>query len=86
VGDGARKLLSLTSVCRRNALSLLRRVVGKIIRVFGTDPNRRSREIIDGAPGVGVVRDEASLLGATIFDDIVGELPGERRVAIKQVH
>jgi hypothetical protein len=59
--------------------------VGKIIRVFGTDPNRRSREIIDGAPGVGVVRDEASLLGATIFDDIVGELPGERRVATKQV-
>ena len=35
-------------------LSLLRRVIGAVMRVIGTDPNRRLSQLIAGAPGLVV--------------------------------
>ncbi len=43
-------------------LSLVRRVIGAVARRLGTDPNRRFAELVGGAPGLAVERDEPSLL------------------------
>jgi phosphatidylethanolamine/phosphatidyl-N-methylethanolamine N-methyltransferase len=43
-------------------LSALRRAVGAIIRIIGTDPNRRLGELIGGVSDLVVERDEPSLL------------------------
>jgi phosphatidylethanolamine/phosphatidyl-N-methylethanolamine N-methyltransferase len=43
-------------------LSWLRRAIGAIARIIGTDPNRRLSQLIAGAPGLVVERDEPSLL------------------------
>ena len=43
-------------------LSLLRRAIGAVLRVLGTDPNRRLSQLIAGAPGLVVERNEPSLL------------------------
>lgn len=42
-------------------LSPLRRFIGGIIRFFGTDPNRRLSEMLDGWPGLNVVSNQPSL-------------------------
>jgi hypothetical protein len=39
-----------------------KRTVGVLVRAVGTDPNRRLSQIISGAPGLVVERDEPSLL------------------------
>lgn len=39
-----------------------RRWLGQIVRALGTDPNRRLSEIIGGAPGLTIERDEPGLL------------------------
>lgn len=44
------------------ALTPGRRLVGQIARALGTDPNRRLSEIIGGVSGLGIERDEPSLL------------------------
>jgi phosphatidylethanolamine/phosphatidyl-N-methylethanolamine N-methyltransferase len=46
----------------RGQLSALRRGVGKIIALFGTDPNRRLSEIVGRPDGLTSERDEPSLL------------------------
>ncbi len=43
-------------------ISALRRGIGKIIALFGTDPNRRLSEIIGHPPDLNIERDEPSLL------------------------
>jgi ubiquinone/menaquinone biosynthesis C-methylase UbiE len=43
-------------------LSPLRRAVGAVMRVIGTDPNRRLSELIEGAPGLVIEHNEPSLL------------------------
>jgi hypothetical protein len=43
-------------------LSLLRQAIGAVVRALGTDPNRRLSQILAGAPGLVVERDEPSLL------------------------
>ena len=43
-------------------LSLPRRAIGTAMRAIGTDPNRRLSQLIAGAPGLVVERDEPSLL------------------------
>ena len=43
-------------------LSVLRRGVGQIISLFGTDPNRRLSEIMDSLPDLTIERNEPSLL------------------------
>lgn len=43
-------------------LSPLRRLLGRLIRLIGTDPNRRLSDILHGAHGLAVDRDEISLL------------------------
>lgn len=45
-----------------SALTPGRRLVGRIARALGTDPNRRLSEIIGGVPGLIIERDEPSLL------------------------
>lgn len=45
------------------ALSPFRRLLGQLIRLIGTDPNRRLSEILDGWPGLHVVLNQPSLLG-----------------------
>jgi phosphatidylethanolamine/phosphatidyl-N-methylethanolamine N-methyltransferase len=45
-----------------NQVSLLRRLLGRLIRSIGTDPNRRLSDILNGAPGIVIKRDEPSLL------------------------
>ena len=40
-----------------------RRLAGRIVSAFGTDPNRRLSDIIGGVPGVVIGQDVASLLG-----------------------
>ncbi|MCP4539578.1 MAG: methyltransferase domain-containing protein [Chloroflexi bacterium] len=42
-------------------LTRRRRIVGRIVSAFGTDPNRRLSDIIAGAPGLIVQQDEPSL-------------------------
>jgi phosphatidylethanolamine/phosphatidyl-N-methylethanolamine N-methyltransferase len=46
-----------------HSLSRLRRLLGLVVRFFGTDPNRRLSEILDGWPGVKVLHNKPSLLG-----------------------
>jgi ubiquinone/menaquinone biosynthesis C-methylase UbiE len=43
-------------------ISALRRGVGKIISLFGTDPNRRLSEIVCNSSDLAIERNEASLL------------------------
>jgi len=43
-------------------ISALRRGLGQIIALFGTDPNRRLSDIIGQPPDLTIVRDESSLL------------------------
>jgi ubiquinone/menaquinone biosynthesis C-methylase UbiE len=43
-------------------LSVMRRTLGKIISLFGTDPNRRLSDIIGQPPDMVIERDEPSLL------------------------
>ena len=43
-------------------ISVLRRGVGQIISLFGTDPNRRLSEIMDSLPDLTIERNEPSLL------------------------
>jgi phosphatidylethanolamine/phosphatidyl-N-methylethanolamine N-methyltransferase len=43
-------------------LSALRRGLGHLIALFGTDPNRRLSDIIGQPPDLTIVRDELSLL------------------------
>ena len=42
--------------------SMLRRGLGKIITLIGTDPNRRLSEIMSDPPGLNIERNESSLL------------------------
>jgi ubiquinone/menaquinone biosynthesis C-methylase UbiE len=44
------------------ALTPARRLLGRVVRALGTDPNRRFDEIVGSVPGVIVERDEPSLL------------------------
>jgi phosphatidylethanolamine/phosphatidyl-N-methylethanolamine N-methyltransferase len=44
------------------SISALRRGVGKIIALFGTDPNRRLSELVGNPPDLNIERDEPSLL------------------------
>ena len=43
-------------------LSLGRRAIGAVLRIIGTDPNRRLSQLIAGAPGLVVEQNEPSLL------------------------
>lgn len=43
-------------------LTPLRHILGRLIRIIGTDPNRRLSDIIHGAHGLFIERDEPSLL------------------------
>lgn len=43
-------------------LTPLRHILGRLIRIIGTDPNRRLSDIIHGAHGLVIERDEPSLL------------------------
>ncbi len=45
------------------ALTPARRLIGRLARAIGTDPNRRLSEIIGGAPGLVLAHEEPSLLG-----------------------
>jgi SAM-dependent methyltransferase len=38
-----------------------RQMLGKLIRLLGTDPNRRLSEVLDGAAGLRIESDEPSL-------------------------
>jgi len=43
-------------------LTLVRRLIGKVIGFIGTDPNRHLNEILDGWPCLEIVRNEPSLM------------------------
>ncbi|NOY98407.1 MAG: methyltransferase domain-containing protein [Chloroflexi bacterium] len=45
-----------------SALTPARLMVGRIARAMGTDPNRRLSDIVHGATGLTIARDEPSLL------------------------
>ncbi|HEX2907363.1 MAG TPA: methyltransferase domain-containing protein [Phototrophicaceae bacterium] len=46
-----------------STITPMRQLAGRIIRAFGTDPNRRLSEMIADLPGLRVACDEPSLLG-----------------------
>jgi phosphatidylethanolamine/phosphatidyl-N-methylethanolamine N-methyltransferase len=46
-----------------NSLTVGRRILGGLIRAFGTDPNRRLSDIIDNTPDLVIQQDKPALLG-----------------------
>lgn len=59
---GGRAVIFDKFLAEQNQLSQRRRIVGRIISTFGTDPNRRLSDIIGNTTNVIVERDEPSLL------------------------
>ncbi len=59
---GGRAVIFDKFLPEQRRLSSFRRLLGGVIRVLGTDPNRRLSEIIGGSPGLVVECDEANLL------------------------
>lgn len=59
---GGRAVIFDKFLPEESSLTPGRRLVGRIARAMGTDPNRRLSEITGGTPGLTVVRDEPSLL------------------------
>lgn len=57
------------------ALTPVRRFLGRVIRFFGTDPNRRLSEIFAGCPGLKVVHNLPSLLGGQYRIVLIEKLP-----------
>lgn len=62
VRSGARVVIFDKFLPEQNQLSPMRRLIGRIISTFGTDPNRRLSDIINITPKVIVERNEPSLL------------------------
>lgn len=68
-------------------ISALRRGVGKIISLFGTDPNRRLSDIVSRPPDLTVERDEPSLLRGQYRIVLLRKRHCEERfLAAKQSH
>jgi phosphatidylethanolamine/phosphatidyl-N-methylethanolamine N-methyltransferase len=59
---GGRAVIFDKFLPEQSQLSRGRRLIGGLIRVLGTDPNRKLSEIVAGVPDVRIVRDEPSLL------------------------
>ena len=59
---GGRMVIFDKFLAEQNRLTPLRRFIGRIISMFGTDPNRRLSDIIANTPIIIVERDEPSLL------------------------
>jgi len=59
---GGRAVIFDKFLAEQNHLSQRRRIIGRIISTFGTDPNRRLSDIIGNTTNVIVERDEPSLL------------------------
>ncbi|MCL4528757.1 MAG: class I SAM-dependent methyltransferase [Chloroflexi bacterium] len=59
---GGRAVIFDKFLFEQNQLSQRRRIIGKFISMFGTDPNRRLSDIIGNPPNVIVEHDEPSLL------------------------
>jgi ubiquinone/menaquinone biosynthesis C-methylase UbiE len=59
---GGRAVIFDKFAAESQPLSALRRDLGKIIALFGTDPNRRLSDIIGRPPDLTIERDEPSLL------------------------
>jgi len=63
LAPGGRVAIFDKFIPENQALSPLRHRLGQVIRFFGTDPNRRLSEILDGWPGLRIVQNKPSLLG-----------------------
>ena len=59
---GGRAVIFDKFAAEGKSISTLRRGLGKIIALFGTDPNRRLSEIMGSPADLAIERDEASLL------------------------
>ena len=59
---GGRAVIFDKFLPKGSALTPGRRLLGRLISVLGTDPNRRLGEITDGTLGLTIERDEPSLL------------------------
>jgi phosphatidylethanolamine/phosphatidyl-N-methylethanolamine N-methyltransferase len=59
---GGRAVIFDKFAAETGQISALRRGLGKIISLFGTDPNRRLSEIMGSPAGLTIERDELSLL------------------------
>jgi phosphatidylethanolamine/phosphatidyl-N-methylethanolamine N-methyltransferase len=60
---GGRAVIFDKFLSANSELTPIRRLAGRIVSAFGTDPNRRASDIIGGVPGLTIERDQASLLG-----------------------
>jgi phosphatidylethanolamine/phosphatidyl-N-methylethanolamine N-methyltransferase len=67
-------------------LSALRRGVGRIIALFGTDPNRRLSEIMGRASDMVIERDEPSLLHGQYRIVLLSKRHCEERLERKPTH
>jgi len=59
---GGRAVIFYKFAAETGRISVLRRGMGKIIALFGTDPNRRLSELVGNPPDFKIVYDEPSLL------------------------
>ncbi len=59
---GGRMVIFDKFLADEEPLTMGRRVIGSLVRAFGTDPNRRLCDITAGVEGVTVERDDPSLL------------------------
>jgi ubiquinone/menaquinone biosynthesis C-methylase UbiE len=59
---GGRAVIFDKFAAEDGSISALRRGLGKIISLFGTDPNRRLSEMLGNPPDLNIERDEPSLL------------------------
>ncbi len=59
---GGRAVIFDKFLPEQDQLSLVRRAIGAVVRIAGTDPNRRLSQIIGREPGLVVERNEPSLL------------------------
>jgi SAM-dependent methyltransferase len=59
---GGRAVIFDKFISEDGKISALRRGIGKIISLFGTDPNRRLSEIMGDRPDLAIERNEPSLL------------------------
>jgi len=60
---GGRAVIFDKFLSENSKLTPLRRLTGRVVSAIGTDPNRRLSDIIGGAPGLTIERDQSSLLG-----------------------
>lgn len=63
VRSGGRAVVFDKFLPENGRLTSSRRMVGRIMRAFGTDPNRRVRDILGPVSDLVIERDEPSLLG-----------------------